>query len=48
MACPDMETERLFMQVLGEADNYFADENNLMLNKARMAPLARFEAVYFK
>lgn len=48
MACPDMETESLFMQALGEADNYFADEKNLVLNKAKMAPLARFEAVYFK
>lgn len=48
MACPDMETERLFMQAIGEADNYYVDENNLVLNKAKMAPLARFEAVYFK
>lgn len=48
MACPEMETENQFIKVLSEADNYYVDENRLVLNKAKMAPLARFEAVYFK
>jgi heat shock protein HslJ len=42
MACPDMETQRIFMEVLEMADNYTITDNELMLNKARMAPLARF------
>ncbi|TPV34765.1 META domain-containing protein [Paucihalobacter ruber] len=46
MACQDMETERNFMNVLETADNYNLTETTLVLNKARMAPLARFEVVY--
>jgi len=42
MACPDMETEKLFMEILEMADNYTVADNVLSLNKARMAPLARF------
>ena len=43
MACPDQETEKLFMEVLEVADNYTVADNVLSLNKARMAPLARFK-----
>ncbi len=43
MACPDMELEREFMKVLYTADNYNFDGKTIVLNKARMAPLARFE-----
>lgn len=46
MACVDMETEQQFMQVLETVDNYNLTETTLILNKARMAPLARFEVVY--
>lgn len=42
MACPDMQTERLFLETLGQVDNYSIGANTLSLNKARMAPLARF------
>ena len=42
MACPDMETGQLFMDVLEKADNYSVTGEMLTLNKARMAPLARF------
>lgn len=48
MACPDMAVETEFMKVLETADNYTINGDRLSLNKARMAPLARFEAVYFK
>lgn len=44
MACEDMETERIFTDVLGKADNYAISGKTLSFNKARMAPLARFEA----
>jgi len=46
MACPDMSLENQLMEVLGRVDNYSILEDRLSLNKARMAPLARFEAVY--
>lgn len=42
MACPDMETSDLFNEVLGRVDNYTIGDSTLSLNKARMAPLARF------
>ena len=41
MACPD-DLEQEFLQVLSEADNLSTDGKYLSLNKARMAPLARF------
>ena len=44
MACPDMEPEAAFMDALGRIDNYATDGNSLSLNRARMAPLLRFEA----
>lgn len=45
MACPDMELEREFMKVIETADNYNFDGVNFVLNRARMAPLVRFEAM---
>jgi len=48
MACIDMEKETSFMEVLQKADNYAIQGKILSLNKGRMAPLAKFEAVYLK
>lgn len=48
MACADMKTEQEFLKILPQADNYSLNGDKLSLNKARMAPLARFEAVYLK
>ena len=45
MACPDMELEQEFFKVLNMADNFACDGKTLFLHQARMAPLARFEAV---
>ncbi|WP_290860811.1 copper resistance protein NlpE N-terminal domain-containing protein [Flavobacterium sp.] len=45
MACPDMETEQEFAKMLETVDNYSHNGNQMTLNKARMAPLARFEAI---
>ncbi|MFT3826345.1 MAG: META domain-containing protein [Chitinophagaceae bacterium] len=47
IACSDLEIENALKQALETADNYSINGLNLSLNKARMAPLARFEAVYF-
>lgn len=45
-ACPDMSTESAFLEVLGMVDNYSLSEDGMLsLNRARMAPLARFEVV---
>tara|TARA_R110002049_G_scaffold285400_1_gene466276 strand:+ start:22899 stop:23684 length:786 start_codon:yes stop_codon:yes gene_type:complete len=44
MACPDMETEKQFTDILEKADNYALNGNTMTLNKAKMAPLAVFEA----
>ena len=48
MACPHMEEERALFHVLEKVDNYTIKDGVLMLNKARMAPLATFEAVYLQ
>ena len=49
MACPaGMDVERAFHEVLRRADNYSRKGDRLTLNRARMAPLARFEAVYLR
>lgn len=49
MACPSgMEVESAFHEVLRTADNYSLSGDHLTLNRARMAPLARFEAVYLR
>jgi heat shock protein HslJ len=45
MACENMEVEIGLTRVLLMADNYSLSGDNLSLNKARMAPLARFKAV---
>ncbi|PTD24253.1 META domain-containing protein [Sphingomonas fennica] len=49
MACVSgMDVEQAFHRVLGQADNYSLNGDHLTLNRARMAPLARFEAVYLR
>lgn len=46
MACPDMSVEDAFHQALEQVDNYtIGQDGRLSLNKAKMAPLMRFEAV---
>lgn len=45
MACDQMEIENGLKEVFSTADNYTISGDNLSLNKARMAPLARFKAV---
>lgn len=42
MACPDMAMEKQLLEVLSKVDNYTVADTVLSLNKARMAPLARF------
>ena len=48
MSCLKMENEDRLKKALEMADNYAlsADGKFLSLNRARMAPLARFEAIY--
>ena len=48
MFCPDMDTEDQLLKVFEATDNYTLNGDTLSLNKARMAPLARFRAVYFE
>ena len=43
MACENMEVETEFKKVLEQTDNYTVNGNTLSFNKARMAPLARFQ-----
>lgn len=43
-----MDVESAFHEVLRMADNYTLAGDRLTLNRARMAPLARFEAVYLR
>lgn len=47
-ACIDAHHETEFFEVLNKADNYNLVGDTLFLNKARMAPMARFEAVYLR
>lgn len=42
IACDDLDTERAFLDALLAADNYSVNGNTLTLNKAKMAPLAKF------
>jgi heat shock protein HslJ len=44
MACPELERERAFLDALASVDNYSIGEGMLSLNRARMAPLARFRS----
>ncbi len=46
MACPDMETESAFKDVLEKADRYTVEGKEMTLF-AGATPLAKFEAVYF-
>jgi heat shock protein HslJ len=46
MMCLNMTVEDELKQVLGTADSYYVQNDTLILNRARMAPLARFTAVY--
>lgn len=48
MACPGLADESAFFKVLETADTYTIRGESLQLHKARMAPLAKFEAVYLK
>lgn len=48
MACPNMDLEQEFLGALQNADNFNVVGDMLVLNKARMAPLARFKTVYMK
>ncbi len=42
MACEDLDIENQFTKALLSADNYSVNGNTLTLNKAKMAPLAKF------
>lgn len=42
MACPELEREREFLAMLARVDSYTIGDGTLSLNRARMAPLARF------
>jgi heat shock protein HslJ len=44
MACPDMKTEQTLGEVFNTVDNYSLNGTRMTLNKAKMAPLAVFEA----
>lgn len=44
MACENMTVENQLKEVLDKADNFTINNNVLFLHKARMAPLARFQA----
>ncbi len=46
MTCPDLQLETELYRVLDRTDNYAIKDNILSLNKAKMAPLAKFEAVF--
>jgi copper homeostasis protein (lipoprotein) len=45
MACMDMSQEKQLAEALAKADSYSINGNILSLNRARTAPLARFERV---
>lgn len=48
MACMDMSIEDQLFNILSTVDNFSLNEGILSLNRAKMAPLARFEVVYLK
>jgi copper homeostasis protein (lipoprotein) len=48
MACEQMGLESEFLESLQKADSFNVVGDMLMLSRARMAPLARFKAVYLK
>jgi heat shock protein HslJ len=45
MVCPDMSVEVGLKHVLQTADSYVIRDDTLVLNRARMAPLARFKVM---
>lgn len=45
MACPGLEVENEYLKVLETADSYYVKDGVLQLNRARMAPLAKFITV---
>lgn len=45
MACPNMNIEQELFRILEMVDNYSFNGTTLQLNKARMAPLAKFELI---
>jgi heat shock protein HslJ len=45
MACEGLELENEFLSVLENTDSYYVVKDTLQLNRARMAPLAKFVAV---
>lgn len=47
MACMDITYEGDYLKIFEIADNYTIKDDTLSLNKARMAPLAKFVSVYF-
>ncbi len=46
MACPALGVEQQFLEVLQKVDGYNLVGDTLVLNRAKMAPLAKFQAVY--
>ena len=48
MACPDLALETEFNNMLTTVDNYSINGTVMTLNKAKMAPLARFESFIIK
>lgn len=48
MACPDMKLEAEFVKMIEAVDSYSLNGDTLTLKRARMAPMARFVADYFK
>jgi len=48
MACPQLDFESEFLKALQAADSFTISGDQLVLNRARMAPLARFKTVYMK
>jgi uncharacterized lipoprotein NlpE involved in copper resistance len=48
MACPDVNYEAEYLKIFEMADNYSLKNDTLSLNRARMAPLAKFVVVYLR
>ena len=48
MACLYVTVEDEFVRVLNSTDSYLVKDDTLFLYRARMAPLAKFEAVYLQ
>lgn len=48
MACPNMTIEDQLFEVFSKVDNYTLADGILSLNRARMAPLARFKLIDLK